>query len=62
MDLYQTIVRELIWNGIFESTSNQVGLLFLMATYLAVLALTVRFLRKDHIQRAREAHEAAQAS
>lgn len=47
MDLYQSIVKDLILNNILFSTYNQVRIIFLILCYLVLLYKTVSYLRKD---------------
>ena len=51
VDLYESIVRELLVNSILRSPSNQIIMLAGAAAYLGLLWGTVRYLRKDHIER-----------
>lgn len=62
IDLYQTVVQDLILHGLVISGRGQVALVAVTFAYFALLACTVRYLRRDHISRANEAQAAAEAA
>lgn len=51
IDLYQSIVKDLIMESILQSPSNQLKIVFGFLSYFGLLWRTVNYLRKDHIER-----------
>ena len=51
VDLYESIIKELLMNSILKSPGNQLMMLLGAAAYLSLLWGTVRYLRKDLIER-----------
>lgn len=51
VDLYESIIKELLMNSILKSPGNQLMMLVGAAAYLGLLWGTVRYLRKDLIER-----------
>ena len=53
IDLYQSIFKDLLVDQIFKSPKNQLGILASIVLYITMLWATVRYLRKDIIERQR---------
>jgi len=51
VDLYESIIKELLMNSILKSPGNQLMMLVGAAAYMGLLWGTVRYLRKDLIER-----------
>jgi len=57
VDLYQSIFKDLLLDSVFRSPKNQIGILISILMYLGLLGGTVRYLRKEHIQRYKQQAE-----
>lgn len=58
IDLYQSIVKDLIMESILQSPSNQLKIVFGFLSYFGLLWRTVNYLRKDHIERQQQQKKA----
>ena len=58
IDLYQSIVKDLIMESILQSPSNQLKIIFGFLSYFGLLWRTVNYLRKDHIERQQQQRKA----
>ena len=58
IDLYQSIVKDLIMESILQSPTNQLKIVFGFLSYFGLLWRTVNYLRKDHIERQQQQKKA----
>ena len=48
IDLYESVFKDLLVDNFIKSRTNQVLAVGMLALYLSILGITVRFLRKDY--------------